>query len=68
MDSFFKSSAPEPTAPPLSASGFSSYANIPSTANAFKKLLPNNEESSKKLKITSWVLFVVSIIFSIIFA
>lgn len=73
MDNIFSGfsqtpSGPMPSAPPFSisapSSSFGSVAPAIQAINSFGQ--PN--DVSGKLKITSWLLFVVSIIFSIVFA
>jgi len=62
--------APVASAPPLSlgSPGIASFTNIPGNIKSLKNLGGTNSESSNKLKITSWLLFVISLIYSIIFA
>lgn len=85
MSSLSPSSAPMPSAPPMSttssmpsflptsvaplfSSGMSSFSGIPGSYNSLKNLGQMPGEISSKLKITSWLLFVVSLLFAIIFS
>jgi len=56
--------APYATAPPMS---FGSFNSATSTLKNIQNV-GNTQTTSSSLKITSWLLFVVSLIFSIIFA